>query len=166
MWKGDVLNKRLLLLNHLQLYYHPAPSNIYTLFCSLSSCLNKWPEIEKCHYFLFIGHLHSWFTCKIEATIKSLQKVDAFENQTILHKIEAFPKIGVSCTVFHIIHAIGFFSCPKYRFVGDLNQTASFLVYPLSKYFFSIYSGVGIVRGVIQRKKKDESGITLISRIS
>lgn len=55
MWK-DVLNKRLGLLNHLWLYYHPTLSNIYTLFYSLSSCLSKWPEIEKCPY-LFIGHL-------------------------------------------------------------------------------------------------------------
>ena len=61
------------------------------------------------------------------------------------------------CTVSHTICAIGFFSCPKYRFVGGLNQIAySFFICCvfLKQIFFSIYNGVGTMWGVIQKKKK------------
>lgn len=161
MWKGDVLNKRLLLRNHLQLYYHPTPSHIYTVFYSLASCLSKWLGTEKYLYFLFIGHLLFWFAYNIKTSIKSLLKIDTFRNQIILYKMQIFSKIRMSCNITLTVCVIRFSSCPKYRFVGDLNQIAySFLifcVFPEQIFFFSIYNEVGIVWGIIQNKKMNQT---------
>ena len=61
------------------------------------------------------------------------------------------------CSVFHIICVIRVFSCPRYRFVGDLSQiTYSFFishVFP-KPIFFSTHNRADTVWGIIQKKKE------------
>lgn len=86
--------------------------------------LKQMTRNRKMPYFLFIGHLLSRFEYKIKKSIKSLLKVDTFWNQIILYKMEMFSKIRIFCIISDTVCVTEFFSCPKYQFVGDLNQIA------------------------------------------
>lgn len=72
-----------------------------------------------------------------------------------------FSKIRIFCTISDTVCVTELFSCPKYQFVGDLNQIAYSLficfVFPRQKFFFSIYNEPGILWGVIQNKKMNQT---------